>query len=327
MITLYIFLVLCAIVVQAFFTASEMAFTSVNKIKLKHLSATGNKYAIKADNFLKREGMYLGATLVGTNLAVITSTVLATRIFSEYFGLGASPFIATAVMVPLTLIFAEIVPKIMARESSTAFALKAVKPLSFFLKIFYPVVIVVNFAARIFLLPFGKKRTGWNLTFTKSDLKKILLLGYETGEIEADEVELIHKVLDFDSKKAEKFMIPLSGVSSVSEDDTISDLKKMVALTGFSRVPIYRKTKKNIVGIVNIYDILFNGEEEKNSITDFIRETVHISRTDGLDIALARLQHKKQPMGVVINARKEAIGIITIEDILEEIVGELEDAG
>ncbi len=327
MITLYIVLIIGAIVFQAFFTASEMAFTSVNKIKLKHLSATGNKYAIKADKFLKKEGMYLGATLVGTNLTVIISSVLATRIFSEYFSVAASPFLATAVMVPITLIFAEIVPKIIARESSTEFVLKAVKPLSFFLKMFYPIVAIVNSVAKILLFPFVKKGTGWNLTFTKNDLKKILLLGYETGEIEADEVELIHKVLDFESKKVEKFMIPLYRVSSVEKNDTISNLKGLISLTGFSRVPIYGESKNNIVGIANIYDILFNVEEEKKLITDFMREVVHIASTDGLDIALARLRHKKQPMGVVLNQKSEVIGIITIEDILEEIVGELEDAG
>jgi len=327
MITLYVLLIIGAIVFQAFFTASEMAFTSVNKIKLKHLSATGNKYAIKADKFLKKEGMYLGATLVGTNLTVIISSVLATRIFAEYFSVAASPFIATAVMVPVTLVFAEIVPKMIARESSTEFVLKAVKPLSFFLKMFYPIVVMVNSAAKILLFPFVKKGTGWNLTFTKNDLKKILLLGYETGEIEADEVELIHKVLDFESKKVEKFMIPLYRVSSVEKNDTISNLKGLISLTGFSRVPVYGENKNNIVGIANIYDILFNVEEEKKLITDFMREVVHIAGTDGLDIALARLRHKKQPMGVVLSEKSEAVGIITIEDILEEIVGELEDAG
>lgn len=327
MITLYILLIIGAIVFQAFFTASEMAFTSVNKIKLKHLSETGNKYAVKADKFLKKEGMYLGATLVGTNLTIIISSVLATRICAEYFSVAMSPFIATAVMVPVTLVFAEIVPKMIARESSTEFVLKAVKPLSFFLKMFYPIVIIVNSAAKILLFPFVKKGTGWNLTFTKNDLKKILLLGYETGEIEADEVELIHKVLDFGSKKVEKFMIPLYRVSSVEKNDSISNLKGLISLTGFSRVPIYGGNKNNIVGIANIYDILFNVEEEKKLITDFMREVVHIASTDGLDIALARLRHKKQPMGVVLNEKNEAIGIITIEDILEEIVGELEDAG
>ncbi|MBL7072407.1 MAG: HlyC/CorC family transporter [Candidatus Omnitrophica bacterium] len=327
MITLYIFLIIGAIVFQAFFTASEMAFTSVNKIKLKHLSVTGNKYAVKADKFLKKEGMYLGATLVGTNLTVIISSVLAARVCAEYFSVTMSPFIATAIMVPVTLVFAEIVPKMIARESSTEFVLKAVKPLSFFLKMFYPIVVIVNWAAKVLLFPFVKKGTGWNLTFTKNDLKKILLLGYETGEIEADEVELIHKVLDFGSKKVEKFMIPLYRVSSVEKSDTISNLKGLISLTGFSRVPVYDENKNNIVGIANIYDILFNVDDEKKLITDFMREVVHIASADGLDIALARLRHKKQPMGVVLNEKSEAIGIITIEDILEEIVGELEDAG
>lgn len=329
MITLYALMVFAAMFVQVFFTFSEMAFTSVDRIKLKGLVGSGDAHAIKLDNFLKKEGAYLGTTLVGTNIAVVVSSVLATRIFMEFFGSNIAPFLATVVMVPITLIFAEIVPKIIARQSPREFALKVLRPLSGFYGAFLPVIVTVNAIARLLLMPFGKRVSDGDLAFTKKDLKGMLLLGHETGEVEADEVELIHKVLDFGSKKVERIMVPLYRVSSIDSDDTTDNLKALAALTGFSRIPVYRKNKSDIIGIVNIYDVLFTSKEDcgEASVKDFIREPVYVNWKDGLDIALMRLRHKKQPMGIVTDEGDKVVGIITIEDMLEEIVGEIEDTG
>ncbi|NQT33046.1 MAG: DUF21 domain-containing protein [Candidatus Omnitrophica bacterium] len=327
MITLYTLLILAAIAMQAFFTASEMSLTSVNRVKLKDLVDSGDKGALGLNSFLKKKGGFLGATLVGTNIAVVVSSVVATRIFAEYFGVGAAPLVATICMVPITLVFAEIAPKMIARQFAMPVALKAVGPLRTFQKIFYPLIVAVNFVARGLIMPFGKRLAPEDMTFSKSDLKKLLILGHETGEVEADEVELIHKVLDFGAKKLEKIMVPLYTVSSIRADDTVDNLKRLVAYTGYSRIPVYRKDKDNIIGIINIYDILFSEKEdgEEAFVEDFIREPVYLSRKDGLDIALARLRHKKQPMGIVVNDGEEVAGIVTIEDMLEEIVGEIED--
>jgi magnesium and cobalt exporter, CNNM family len=326
MITLYTILVLGAIMMQAFFTSSEMAFTSANRIKLKALVDKGNKYAVKLNKFLSKEGAYLGVTLVGTNIAVVVSSTLMTRIFVEYFGVQLAPILATCIMVPFTLVFAEIIPKIIARQFSLKVALTAVGPLSSFYHLFYPLIITVDSIARLLLIPFGKKETTWISRVTKSDLKKILQIGHETGEVEQDEMELIHKVLDFGSKKVESIMVPLYKVSSIGDEDITEDLKKLVSLRGFSRVPVYKGNKNNIIGIVNIYDVLFSSEEEnKKIVKDFIRDPVHIDSKDGLDIALTRLRHNKQPMGIVTDEFENIVGIVTIEDILEEIVGEIED--
>ena len=329
MLTVYTILVLGAILMQAFFTASEMAITSVNRIKLKQLLEAGDHHARKLSRFLEKEGMYLGTTLVGTNLAVVISSVLATRIFAEYFRPNVTPLLTTLVMVPVTLVFAEIVPKMISRHYSTSFALRAVDPLSGFNKAFKPIILAVNTVANILLMPFGKRKTPWDLTFTKSDLKRILQHGHETGGVEADEVELIHKVLDFGAKKVKDTMIPLFRVSSISADDSVDNLKSLIALTGFSRVPVYRGNKNNILGIVNIYDILF---EERNgqgnpSLEQYIRPPVNVAPGDGLDIALTRLRNQEQPMGIVVDKDNSVMGIITLEDILEEIVGEIEDTG
>lgn len=328
MITLYTVLVIAAIMMQAFFTASEMAFTSVNRIKLKGLVDAGDKRAMRLSGFLDK-GTFLGTTLVGTNITVVVASTLATRILMGYFDRGIAPVVATAIMVPVTLIFAEIVPKIIARQFSTGLSLRAMVPLNSFFRLFYPLIVSVNAVAKFFISPFSRSKDQQDMTLSKSDLKKILLWGHETGEVEADEVELIHRILDFGSKKIESIMVPLFRVSSISSDDSTENLRRLVSFTGYSRIPVYEKKKNKIVGIVNIYDILFSMEEreETSEVKDFVREPVCVNREDGLDIALARLRHRKQPMGIVVGKDEEVVGIVTIEDMLEEIVGEIEDTG
>jgi putative hemolysin len=325
MIPIYTIIVLAAISFQAFFTLSEMAFTSVNRMKLRGLVDSGNKRASRLKTFLEKEGAFLGTTLTGTNIAVVVGSALATRIFSEYFGPTAAPAIATVCMVPLTLVFAEIVPKMIARQLATEISLVAFSPVEGFHRIFLPLIACLNGIARVILRPFGRKETTLDITLTKSDLKNILLMGYETGGVESDEVELIHKVLEFGGKSIEGIMVPLYRVSSISEDDSLDNLRRLVSMTGFSRIPVYSKNKNKIVGIVNIYDILFSDDKEPYKISDFLREPIFLSTDDGLDIALARLRYKEQPMGIVLDGTRNVVGVVTIEDILEELVGEIGD--
>lgn len=325
MLSIYILLIIVAVMLSAFFSSSEMAYTSVNKIKLKDMVESGDKKAGKLDHFLSIEGAYIGTTLVGNNIAVVVISVLATRIFTEKFSAAVAPVLSTVVMVPVSLIFAEIVPKIIARQISLSYALNTVSILENFHRLFYPLIISVDSICRLLLFPFKSIEGSGEMKITKRDLKNMIYLGHETGGVEADEAEFIHKVLDLETKKVERIMVPLYRVSSIGADDTIENLKRLVSLTGFSRIPVYLGGKKNIVGIVNIYDVLFSLEEniENDNVDSFIREAVYIKREDHLDIALSRLRHQKQPMGIVIDKDEQVVGIITIEDILEEIVGQI----
>ncbi|MFH1665737.1 MAG: hemolysin family protein [Candidatus Omnitrophota bacterium] len=328
MITIYTILILAAIMMQAFFTASETALTSVNRNMLKRLVESGNSHAINLEKILKEKGGYLGTTLVGTNIAVVISSVLATRISVEYFTPVAAPLLATCIMVPVTLIFAEIVPKMIARQFSVEVALRVAGPLGRFFKLFFPVISAVNSVGVFLITLLGGKSAPEDVNITKRDLKKMLALGHETGAMEADEVEMIHRALDFGAKKIQDIMVPLYRVSSVIVSDTVDDLKKLVSLTGFSRIPVYEGNKNDIIGIANIYDILFTLDEterkqKKQQMKDFVRDPVFVNGSDGLDIALTRLRHHKQLMGIVADKEDKVIGIVTIEDILEEIVGEI----
>lgn len=328
MFTLYLILIVAAIAMQAFFTSSEMAFTSADKLRLKHLAESGDKKAIRLMNFLNKEGMFLATTLVGTNICIITSSTLATRIFIEYFGDSFAPLFAICVMVPVSLVFGDITPKMIARHFATPLSLRMIGPLESFFMLFRPFIVAVNSIARVILAPFGARKKPWDFTFTKSDLKRLMLMGHETGEVNADEVEMIHKVLDLGGVTVERIMIPMYRVSSISHDESIGALKKIVAMTGFSRIPVRRPGSQEVAGIVNIYDVIFSCEANDNSsLEDFMREPVCLDKEDPLDIALTRLRNRKQPMGIVLGPDKNPVGVVTIEDILEEIVGEIEDEG
>lgn len=328
MIPLYTIMVIAAIAFQAFFTASEMAFTSLNRMKLRAMVDSGDERACRLKAFLEKEGAFLGTTLTGTNIAVVINSVLATRIFSEYIGPVAAPLAATVCMVPITLVFAEIVPKMIANQFATDIAMSAFPPVEWFHRVFLPLITGLNGISRFILRPFGRKRSTLDTTLTKSDLKNILLMGHETGGVESDEMELIHKVLELGAKTIEKIMVPLYRVSSISEDDSPENLKRLAAMTGFSRIPVYSGTKNKMVGIVNIYDILFSDKDRGDpGINGFMREPVFLNVSDSLDIALARLRHREQPMGIVVGREQEVAGVVTIEDILEEIVGDIRDTG
>lgn len=329
MVTIYTITAIFAIFVQAFFTATEMAFTTVDKVKLDLLVKDGDKHAIRLKGLFSGKDMFLGTTLVGTNIAVIISTVMATRIFTEYFGTRYASLIATTIMVPLTLVFAEIIPKMIAREFSMPLALSFVIPIKTFSKLFSPVILFVNSAASLLISPLLSRLDDEHHDFTKKDIKKMLKFDRQNALVEADEIDLIHKVMDLGTKTVGDIMIPLYRMSSLEIEDTAGDLKKLVSLSGFSRIPIYERSKNNIVGIVNVYDILFNIEwvDEDTKLKELMREVINIKPTDGLDIALARLRHKRQPMGIVLSTEAKVVGLITIEDILEELVGNIEDKG
>jgi len=327
MIVIYAILAIFAVFGQAFFTASEMAVTAINKIKFKASVDEGDPNALKLNDFLKEDGKFLGTTLAGTNLAVIIASVFVTRVFSEYFDPRLASILTTAVMVPVTLVFAEIIPKTVALQFSTQLALKVVTPLIAVNRMLGVLVNMVNRVSGAILRPFRKGKGAWDLDFTKRDLKSLLVSGHEAGEVEKDELEIIQRVMDFGGKQVRGSMIPIYRVYAVDIEDNIDDVKKLISLTGFSRIPVYTGRKDNISGVINIYDILFSREEESDrlKVSDFMREPVSVRDDDGLDIALTRLRHKKQPMGVVLNSEDKVIGIITIEDMLEELVGQIED--
>ena len=229
MVIIYTISIMFAILMQAFFAASETALTCTDGAKLKGLVDTGNKFAIKLEGFLKKKGAYLGTTLIGTNIAVVAASALATRIFAEYFNPEFSAILATVILVPITLLFAEIIPKIIARYYSLDFALRIVSPLTKFSKLFHPLIVFLNAVSGFLLWPFRGQKPSWDYTLTKGDIKQMLLLGHQTGEVEADEVELIHNVLDLGSITVEKIMVPLYKVSSIETDDEINieELKEL----------------------------------------------------------------------------------------------------
>jgi putative hemolysin len=327
MIPIYAVIIVVFIAIQGFFTASEMAFTTVNRMRLRALVDSGDKKAIALMSFLEKEGEFLGTTLTGTNISVVISSVLATRIFAEYVGPAKGALLSTLCMVPITLVMAEIVPKMIAHKFSTDFALAAFVPIEGFHRLFGPVIAVLDGVARFMLRPFGGQKTTIEATLTKSDLRNIILMGLDTGGVDTGEVDMIHNILEFGSKNVGDIMVPLYRVYSIKDDDPLENVKELAATTGFSRIPVYRDNKNNIIGIINIYDIIFGeGSGSEAGLDGYVREVVTVSFSDGLDIALARLRHREQPMGVVLDLEGNVAGIITIEDILEEIVGDIKDS-
>ncbi|MBF0252937.1 MAG: DUF21 domain-containing protein [Candidatus Omnitrophica bacterium] len=250
MIIIYIILTALTFVFHAFFTFNEMAITSLDRIKLKTLVQHKNKQAIKLHNFITSKYGFLGTTLVGTNISVVISAALVTRIFTEILGKENSTGATTLFLVPITLIFAEIIPKSYARQNPTKFALITISFLKIFHMIFMPLIVATSYISSLLLKPLKTKHSPWDIKITKIELENIISSGRTMYDVEDDEVELLQKIITFAHKEVSAVMIPLYRVYSISLNDTIGDLKKIVYLTGFSRIPVYENILPSLNGIM-----------------------------------------------------------------------------
>ncbi|NQT22205.1 MAG: HlyC/CorC family transporter [Candidatus Omnitrophica bacterium] len=324
MITTLSILILIFIGLNAFFAGSETALTSLNKIKLRHLVESKNNKAIVLNNFLKDESHFLGTTLVGTNISIVISSVLATHLFTV-LGMGKNAaLVSTIVMTTLILIFGEIIPKAIFRQSSNAISLVMITPLRFFYKILYPIIFIVSSITKIILKPVKAKSAGLTKPFiSRDDIEEMLIASKKKEFISGpDEKTLIRRIFKMGVTTVGKIMTPLAGATLVRAEDTTDDLKKIASSSGFSRFPAYEGTVNNIIGIINVYDILFSGGEDA-SLKNYIKQSFFISEKERVDRVLHELRKRKKIMAIVIDSEGKSIGLITIEDLLEELVGEI----
>ena len=324
MITEIILLIVTLLIIDAFFAGSETALTSLNKIRLRHLVELKDKRAILINNFLAEEGKFLATTLVGTNISVIAASAMSTMLLSVWFGKHAA-IISTFLITFIVLVFCEIIPKTIFRQSSNAISLKIITPLHLAYRILFPVVVVVNTVAKIILKPF-KKHIELNKSqpfLTKEDIKEVLQGKNKSELADIDERMLIQRIFNLGITNASNIMIPLNRAVLLNANDSADKIKQVAKKTHYSRFPVYENKLNNVIGILNIYDILFHGADDKTA-KDYTTSPYFINENDRIDKVLSSLKKKKKPMSIVINEQGQSVGLVTIEDLLEEIVGEIE---
>lgn len=322
--TLSIILIVVLVLFSAFFSATETAFSSVNKTKLKLKAQDGNAAAKNALNLAENFDKLLSAILVGNNIVNITLSVLFNNIFESVFPTNpaASGAVSIAVSTVIVLIFGEITPKMIAKENSERLTMIVGYPIRVIMIILYPITIL--FSGIKFLLRKVLK-SGEGEKITEEELLSMVEEAQEDGSLDVSERELISSAIEFDDAEVEDILVPRVNVIAVPLDTPMDKVKALFLEHNFSRMPVYNGTIDSVIGMIHNIDFfgaLEKGEKNiKNIITPVAVATEHMK----ISTLLKSMQKQKVHMAVVVDEYGGTMGIVTLEDILEELVGEIWD--
>jgi len=308
------------IFLSSFFAAAEMAFVSVNRIKVRKKSKIGEKNAIILEKLLKKPAEVVSAIVICNNLVNITASILAGVVAAFLFGnIGVG--VATAIMTLLVVVFGEAIPKAYGIHNEK-FAFRVAKYLNFLTKIFSPISRGLSALSNVFLRILGKE-VGKKALVTEEEIKIMLELGVQDGTIKKDEKQLVNEIFDFDDTETKEVFIPIKSVYFLNENDTLGRLKKRAVKTGHSRFPVHRKNKDDIVGIAHVKDALL--KDESLHVRNIMKSALFVQQKMKADNVLRKMQKQNVHMAIVKSKKGKILGIVTLEDLIEEIFGEISD--
>ncbi len=320
-------LVALGFALAAFFSGSETALVSMNWIRLEHWLEKGRRGAKTLEKFVSDPEKLLGTTLVGTNLAIVMTSSLVSWLFLRHlprWSPAAVAVLSTAVVTPTLLIFGEVLPKIVGRRQSDEIVLRVVHPLRICYWVLSPVIWLATSLARAILLMFGVRVVEWRKRLTKDQLQRLLTSeGEIAGAVDREETELITRVFEFGEKSIGGVMVPRTDIVGLPEDATVGDAVELVRRYGFSRLPVISGDREHIENMIHSRDLL--GVSRELPIVELMRPVPHVPETKTCDDLFRELQARRQHLAVVIDEHGSLSGIVTLEDLLEELVGEIED--
>lgn len=309
------------IIMSAYFSATETAFSSLNKIKLKNLAVNGSKRAENTLKLTKKFDSILSTILIGNNIVNIASASIATIVFTEFFG-NAGVTLSTIVMTIVVLIFGEISPKSLAKESPEKFAMFSTPILKGLLILFTPLNFLFGLWKRIISKVIKVEEISIEV---EEELLTIVEEAEIKGGIDEHESKLIRSAIEFNDLDADQILTARVDLISIPKEATIEEVRKVFKENKFSRIPVYESNIDNIIGVIHekdFYDIL---DENKDTMDSIIKPIVYVTSNTKISELLKKFQYLKNHMAVVIDEFGGTMGIITLEDVLEELVGEIWD--
>lgn len=309
------------IIMSAYFSATETAFSSLNKIKLKNLAANGSKRAENTINLDKKFDSILSTILIGNNIVNISSASIATIVFTKYYG-DAGVTISTIVMTIVVLIFGEISPKSLSKESPEKFAMFSTPILKILMIIFTP----LNFLFGLWKKMMSKIIKVEEIPIEVED--ELLTMVEEAeikGGIDEHESKLIRSAIEFNDLDADQILTSRVDMISIPKETTMEDVRKVFKENKFSRIPVYENNIDNIIGVIHEKDFYDALDEKKENIDSIIKPILYVTSNTKISELLKKFQYIKNHMAVVIDEFGGTMGIITLEDVLEELVGEIWD--
>lgn len=312
------------LILSAFFSSAETALTTVSKIRLRSMADDGNKRArMVLDVTEHHSRKMLSAILIGNNVVNISASSLAATLAYNFGGYMVS--IATAILTVAILVFGEITPKSIATLNSDKLSLSYIRIIRVFMVVMTPFIFIINILSRGILFLFRIDPNARNNAMTEDELRTIVDVSHEDGLIESGEKEMIYNVFDLGDAKAKDVMVPRVHVTFADVNSSYKELIDIFKEDKFTRLPVYEDTTDNVIGTINMKDLLLFDNKDSFSVRDILRETYFTYEYKNISELLVEMRDASFNIAIVLDEYGETAGLVTLEDILEEIVGEIHD--
>ena len=325
--------------INAFFSSAEMAIVSLNKNKLKILIEDGNKKAILLDNLLKEPSKFLSTIQVGITLASFFASASAATGLSQFLSEALKPLkipyssqismiLITFILSYVTLVFGELIPKRIALRNSENIALSSVGVIVFISTIFSPFVKFLTFSTNLVLTILRMREDNIEEKVSKEELRSLVEVGKEHGVINETEQEMIENIIEFDEKIAREIMIPRTKVFLIDKNISIHELFENKEIEKYSRIPVYENEADNIIGILMVKDLMIEAYKkgfDNIKISDLVQEAYFVPETKNVNELFNEMQLEKKHIAILIDEYGGFSGIVTLEDLIEEVMGNIDD--
>lgn len=319
-------IIIVLIFLSGFFSSAETAFSTLNRVRMRNLEEEGSKKAARVNKILESYSKMLSAILIGNNIVNLTASSLTTAFVigvcgNAYIGFG------TGILTIVVLLGGEIIPKTWANLNSEKLALAYSSVIYALMKIMTPVIFIVDLLSKGILKLLHVDPNKKNDTITESELKTYVDVSHEDGQIESDEREMIYNIFEFSDTCVKDIMIPRTNMVTVNADESVNDLIKVFHESMYTRIPVYQEDKDSMIGFVNIKDLFIARISGQKNITlkSLLREAYYTYEYKKNADLLLEMREKSMNVAFVLNEYGSTVGMVTLEDLLEELVGEIRD--
>ena len=320
---IYVWIIGLALLVTALFSAAEMSFIAANRVRLRHMAEGGHRTAVRYLEAFRSPERLLSTAMMGVTLAHITASSVATWALIPVVGGGAA-LLVTLGLTPLMLVFGEVIPKAVARERATGLILVLFPVIEAVGKLLTPLTWGANALVAWALSLVGRQRTSTRQFVSREELKLLLQMEPEEADVTVTEAEMIDKIFDLGETAVREVMVPLVDVAALPETASPADAVRLIRERGFSRIPVFTDRAFNIAGVVTAMDLLRQGVQAPD-LRSLMRPATYVPETKRIDDLLREMQKNRVQLAVVVDEYGGAVGIVTVEDIIEEVVGEIRD--
>lgn len=317
-------LLIVLLLLSAFFSSAETALTTVNRMRVRTLAESGNRSAQTVIKVIENPGKMLSAILIGNNIVNLSASAVATTLAIDLWG-SKMVGVATGILTLLILVFGEISPKTISTLYAEQIALGYARIIYFLMVVFTPVIFIVNKLSMGFLMLLRIDPNKKQEAITEDELRTIVEVSHEEGVIESEEKKMITNVFDFGDSLAKDIMVPRIDMVFINVDAGYDELLEVFREERYTRIPVYEETTDNVIGIINMKDLLLLEDKEKFSIRDYLRQPLYTYEFKKTSELMVEMRNSFNNIVIVLDEYGATAGLITLEDMLEEIVGEIRD--